>query len=72
LDPRVRSEIRLERLLAELPAHYRTAVVLRDVDGFSNEEAAELLQAATVAVVGEVPLASLRHAIPAFPTRSEV
>jgi len=34
----------LERLLAELPAHYRVAVVLRDVEGFSNEEAAELLE----------------------------
>ena len=34
---------RLERLLAELPSHYRAAVVLRDVEGFSNEEAAELL-----------------------------
>jgi RNA polymerase sigma-70 factor (ECF subfamily) len=35
---------RLERLLAELPAHYRAAVVLRDVEGFSNEEAADLLE----------------------------
>jgi len=35
---------RLERLLAELPAHYRVAVVLRDVEGYSNEEAAELLE----------------------------
>ena len=34
----------LEGLLAELPAHYRAAVVLRDVEGFSNEEAAEVLE----------------------------
>lgn len=34
----------LERLLAELPPHYRVAVVLRDVEGFSNEESAELLE----------------------------
>ncbi|RDI74024.1 sigma70-ECF: RNA polymerase sigma factor 70 [Gaiella occulta] len=34
---------RLELLLAELPAHYRGAVVLRDVEGYANEEAAELL-----------------------------
>jgi RNA polymerase sigma-70 factor (ECF subfamily) len=34
----------LEALLAELPAHYRAAVVLRDVEGYSNEEAAELLE----------------------------
>lgn len=33
----------LERRLAELPANYRIAVVLRDVEGFSNEEAADLL-----------------------------
>jgi RNA polymerase sigma-70 factor (ECF subfamily) len=37
-------QAQLERLLAELPAHYRAAVVLRDVEGFSNEEAAELLE----------------------------
>ena len=34
----------LERFVAELPAHYRAAVVLRDIEGFSNEEAAELLE----------------------------
>jgi dihydrolipoamide dehydrogenase len=33
---------------------------------------ADFLQAATIAVVGEVPLERLAHAIPAFPTRSEV
>ncbi len=33
----------LERLIAELPAPYRAAVVLRDVEGLGNEEAAELL-----------------------------
>ena len=33
---------------------------------------AELLQAVTIAVVGEVPLARLWHAVPAYPTISEV
>lgn len=33
----------LELLLAELPASYRVAVVLRDVEGLTNEEAAGLL-----------------------------
>ncbi len=33
----------LERSLEELPADYRAAVVLRDVEGLTNEEAAELL-----------------------------
>ncbi|MFF1671878.1 hypothetical protein ACFVWN_19300 [Nocardiopsis flavescens] len=31
-----------------------------------------MLQAATIAVVGEVPVRRLRHAVPAFPTRSEI
>jgi pyruvate/2-oxoglutarate dehydrogenase complex dihydrolipoamide dehydrogenase (E3) component len=39
---------------------------------FTGPEVAEFLQAATVAVVGEVPLERLAHAVPAFPTRSEV
>jgi pyruvate/2-oxoglutarate dehydrogenase complex dihydrolipoamide dehydrogenase (E3) component len=39
---------------------------------FTGPEVAESLHAATVAVVGEVPLARLVHAMPPFPTRSEV
>jgi pyruvate/2-oxoglutarate dehydrogenase complex dihydrolipoamide dehydrogenase (E3) component len=39
---------------------------------FVGPEIAESLQAATVAVVGEVPLRRLAHAMPAFPTRSEM
>jgi dihydrolipoamide dehydrogenase len=39
---------------------------------FTGPEVAEFLQAATIAVIGEVPLERLFHAIPAFPTRSEV
>jgi pyruvate/2-oxoglutarate dehydrogenase complex dihydrolipoamide dehydrogenase (E3) component len=39
---------------------------------FTGPEVAEFLQAATVAVIGEVTLERLFHAIPAFPTRSEV
>jgi dihydrolipoamide dehydrogenase len=38
----------------------------------SGADVAELLHAATIAVVGEVPVDRLRHAVPAFPTRSEV
>jgi dihydrolipoamide dehydrogenase len=33
---------------------------------------AESIHAATIAVVGEVPLDRLWHAIPSFPTRSEL
>lgn len=39
---------------------------------FVGPEVAELLQAATVAIVGEVPLHTLAHAIAPFPTRSEL
>ena len=39
---------------------------------FTGIEVAEWLHAATVAVVAEVPLERLAHAVPAFPTRSEV
>jgi pyruvate/2-oxoglutarate dehydrogenase complex dihydrolipoamide dehydrogenase (E3) component len=35
-------------------------------------DVSELLQAATIAIVGEVPLHRLWHAVPAFPTVSEV
>jgi pyruvate/2-oxoglutarate dehydrogenase complex dihydrolipoamide dehydrogenase (E3) component len=38
----------------------------------TGPEIADFLQAATIAVVGEVPLERLFHAVPAFPTRSEV
>ena len=39
---------------------------------FVGPEVGELLHSATVAVVGEVPLDRLWHAVPAFPTVSEV
>ncbi|WP_030194454.1 NAD(P)/FAD-dependent oxidoreductase [Streptomyces sp. NRRL S-87] len=39
---------------------------------FVGPAAGELLHAATIAVAGEVPLARLWHAVPAFPTISEV
>ena len=39
---------------------------------FVGTEVADFIQAATVAVVGEVPLAKLAHAVPPFPARSEI
>ncbi|MGB7684855.1 MAG: NAD(P)/FAD-dependent oxidoreductase [Solirubrobacterales bacterium] len=39
---------------------------------FTGFETADFLQAATVAIVGEVPLPRLRHAVAPYPTRSEV
>jgi pyruvate/2-oxoglutarate dehydrogenase complex dihydrolipoamide dehydrogenase (E3) component len=39
---------------------------------FVGPELAELLHSATIAVVGEVPLDRLWHAVPSFPTASEV
>ena len=39
---------------------------------FVGPEVADFIQAATVAVVGQVPLAKLAHAVPPFPARSEL
>jgi dihydrolipoamide dehydrogenase len=39
---------------------------------FVGPDLAELLHSATVAVAGEVPLDRLWHAVPSFPTVSEV
>jgi dihydrolipoamide dehydrogenase len=39
---------------------------------FTGFETADFLQAATLAIVAEVPLARLRHALAPYPTRSEV
>ncbi|MFS0911157.1 NAD(P)/FAD-dependent oxidoreductase [Microbacterium sp. 179-I 3D2 NHS] len=39
---------------------------------FVGPEVADLVQAATIAVVGEVPIARLWHAVPAYPTISEI
>lgn len=39
---------------------------------FVGPDVAEMLHAATIAVVGEVPVSRLWHAVPAYPTMSEV
>jgi dihydrolipoamide dehydrogenase len=39
---------------------------------FVGPEVAELLHSATIAVVGQVPLERLWHAVPSYPTVSEV
>jgi len=46
----------------------------RVIVGFTivGPDVAELLHAATIAVVGEIPLDRLWHAVPAFPTVSEI
>jgi pyruvate/2-oxoglutarate dehydrogenase complex dihydrolipoamide dehydrogenase (E3) component len=38
----------------------------------TGSEVTDFLHAATIAVVGEVPVTRLRHAVPPFPTRSEI
>ena len=53
-------------------------LVIDDVRGviagatFVGLEVGEMLHAATIAVIGEVPLERLVHAVPCFPTRSEL
>lgn len=39
---------------------------------FCGPEAAELVHAATIAIVGQVPVHVLRHAVPSYPTASEL
>ena len=39
---------------------------------FTGPAVQELLHSATIAIVGEVPLEKLWHAVPTFPTVSEV
>ena len=39
---------------------------------FTGPGVAEMLHAATIAIAGEVPVDVLWHAVPAFPTMSEV
>ncbi len=39
---------------------------------FVGPHVGELLHSATIAIVGEVPIDTLWHAVPAFPTVSEV
>ena len=39
---------------------------------FTGFETADFIQAATIAIVAEIPLSKLRHAIAPYPTRSEV
>jgi dihydrolipoamide dehydrogenase len=39
---------------------------------FVGQDVAEMIQAATIAVVGEVPMDRLWHAVPAYPTMNEI
>jgi dihydrolipoamide dehydrogenase len=39
---------------------------------FTGFETADFLHAATIAIVGEIPLSRLRHAVAAYPSRSEI
>ncbi len=39
---------------------------------FAGQDVSEMLHAATIAIVGEVPLSRLWHAVPAYPTMNEV
>lgn len=39
---------------------------------FVGPEAGELLHAATIAITGRVPVGVLRHAVPSYPTASEL
>ncbi len=56
----------------------RAAIVVDEDAGvlvgatFVGQDVAELVHAATIAIVGRVPIERLRHAVPSYPTMSEV
>ncbi len=60
-DPAVEGELKrvLGRAIDELPAHYRTAFLLHDVDGLSNPEIAQTLQVKLAAIKSRVHRARL-------------
>jgi dihydrolipoamide dehydrogenase len=56
-----------------------TAIAVVDIERevllgvtFIGRAVGEMLQAATIAVVGEVPISRLWHAVPAYPTMNEI
>jgi dihydrolipoamide dehydrogenase len=61
-----RDAVGTSRLLID---HERRVIVGATITG---AEVGEMLHAATIAIVGELPLERLRHAVPCFPTRSEI
>lgn len=71
------AEIGGTSLLRDDPSGQATLVVDRSTGlvlgtTFVGPEVGELLHSATVAIVGQVPVHLLRHAVPSFPTASEV
>ena len=56
-------------IFSDLLGHLRGVIVGMTLVGSG---VGELLHAATIAVVGEVPLGRLWHAVPAYPTMSEL
>jgi len=55
----------IDRTLGRLPAHYRAILVLRDIEGVSNEEAARLLGETVASVKSKLHRArmALREAL---------
>ena len=75
----VRIAIDVEGAVLHADGYEGTAQIVVDEDRrvivgatFVGPDVGELLHAATIAVVGEVPLDRLWHAVPAFPSMSEV
>ncbi|OGL14946.1 MAG: hypothetical protein A3F92_00970 [Candidatus Rokubacteria bacterium RIFCSPLOWO2_12_FULL_71_22] len=73
-DPAVAGELRsaLERGIGELPEEYRAVLVLRDVEGLTNEDVAESLGLTVAAVKSRLHRARLalrQRLAPLFPGR---
>jgi len=61
----------LERVGARVEVTADPDAVL-DCDGLAVPGVGEMIHAATIAVAGQVPLDSLWHAVPSYPTMSEL
>ena len=70
------SDVELGQLAKEVPENLFAVVdrERRTLIGctITGSEIADFLHAESIAVVGELPLERLRHAVPPFPTHSEV
>ena len=78
LTARIGTEIRTDAATLVSGKHADTILALLQQRGvligatFAGADVSEMLQSATIAIVGEVPISRLWHAVPSYPTISEV
>ena len=70
LDPVILAKVRSLELQARLVVEKGTGRLVGAT--FVGTEVAELLHSATVAILGRLDVSTLAHAVPSYPTASEV